>query len=216
MSSRELKNHPGFFLEEAAAADFDMLEDRHGVFNVTSARRSVESQQQLIDRWNAGGKFNRPPYLYEPFRPASKGPHVKNGGIAVDISDWQRFMRVMGEGNFTHPYDWDVVHFEHNGNRETLAKESAIEYKPATEIVNEKGELNMQWIILVLVAPGSTDNNNMVLINMETREMINLGNSEHSAVRAYYAENHKWRYINLDEWAAKFTSANGFNYSYGI
>lgn len=121
--ARELKNHPGMFLNDAAAADFDKIEDMHGIFTVNSARREEAEQQELIDRWDEGGPANRPPWLYNPYRPARLAPHVKNGGIAVDIAQWARFQRVMADGHFTKPYDWDVVHFEHDGNTDTLNNE---------------------------------------------------------------------------------------------
>ncbi len=111
----QLANHPGFYLNDAAAADFDRYERDHGVFQLNDAKREVWEQQDLINRWYAGGWQNRPPYLYQPFEPAELGPHVKDGGKAVDIGDWGRFQQHMGDYNFSKPYDWDVVHFEHTG-----------------------------------------------------------------------------------------------------
>lgn len=122
--ARELKNHPGMFINEAAAADFDRAENEHGIFTVNSAKRSEADQQSLINRWDVGGKYNRPPYLYEPFRPAKDGPHVRNDGIALDIAEWEKFEKIAAQYNFDKPHKWDVVHFEHNGNRSTLISEN--------------------------------------------------------------------------------------------
>lgn len=110
-----LKNHPGFELRDDAAAAFDAYEDAFGIRTVNSARRSVASQQGLINRWDIGGKYNRPPYLYEPARPPEKSRHVMDGGIAVDIGDWRTFKEHCEEFGFYWWGDGDVVHFEFRG-----------------------------------------------------------------------------------------------------
>lgn len=111
-----LKNHPGDWLRDDAAAAFNALEDKYGVFTVNSAARSVAEQNEAIARWDRGGTYNRPPYLYEPARPAERSLHVKDGGIAVDIYEVSRFASVAGEFGFTHPYPGtDPVHFEFVG-----------------------------------------------------------------------------------------------------
>ena len=89
-----LRNHPGFWLRDDAAAAFDRAEAENGVFIVNSAGRTVAEQQDLINKWNRGGTYNRPPYLYRPASPANTSYHVKDGGIAVDIGDWRRFAQI--------------------------------------------------------------------------------------------------------------------------
>lgn len=111
-----LKNHSGFWMREDAALAFDKAEDDHGLFTVNSAGRTIAQQQALIDRWNRGGAANRPPYLYEPASPASSSNHVANGGIAIDIGNWQSFLSICGAYGFTHPVPSDVVHFEYHGS----------------------------------------------------------------------------------------------------
>lgn len=111
-----LRNHPGFWLRDDAAAAFNQAEADHGVFIVNSAGRTVSEQQSLINRWNQGGWQNRPPYLYKPATPAETSNHVVNGGIAVDIGDWRRFAQVCGKYGFRHSYpDSDPVHFDFIG-----------------------------------------------------------------------------------------------------
>jgi len=110
-----LKNHPGFWLRDDAAAAFDAAEAKYGIFNVNSAGRTQQEQQNLINRWNAGGKYNRPPYLYSPAQPASSSNHVKDGGIAVDIANWDRFNDICGEFGFKWWGASDVVHFNFLG-----------------------------------------------------------------------------------------------------
>lgn len=111
-----LKNHPGFWLRDDAASAFDRAEDDHGVFGVNSAGRLESEQQGLLNRWNAGGTSNRPPYLYKPANPASTSNHVRNGGAAIDTSDWRRFATVCENYGFRHTYpDGDVVHFDYIG-----------------------------------------------------------------------------------------------------
>lgn len=115
-----LKNHPGMWLRDDAAKAFDALEARHGVFTVTSAGRTVAEQQGLINRWFEGGIWNRPPYLYEPARPPETSAHVRDGGVAVDIQEWERFKIVAAEYGFYQTFNWDVVHFEYVGSREEI------------------------------------------------------------------------------------------------
>jgi len=113
-----LKNHPGFELRDDAAEAFDKAEADHGNFIVNSAKRTVAYQQGLIDRYAKGGKYNRPPYLYRPANPPESSDHVKNGGIATDLTDWRRFAAVAEDYGFIHPYpDGDPVHFEYVGGK---------------------------------------------------------------------------------------------------
>ena len=111
-----LKNHSGFWLRDDAAAAFNRAEADHGVFIVNSAGRTEYEQQLLINRWNVGGVFNRPPYLYMPAMPARTSNHVAGGGIAVDISDWRRFAQICEQYGFRHTYpNSDPVHFDYVG-----------------------------------------------------------------------------------------------------
>jgi len=110
-----LANHPSFWLRDDAAKAFDKVEADHGLFTVNSAGRTVAQQQALINRWDQGGAANRPPYLYAPARPAETSEHVKDGGIAIDIGNWESFLSVCKPYGFTHPYPTDHVHFEFQG-----------------------------------------------------------------------------------------------------
>lgn len=111
-----LRNHPGYWLRDDAAAAFDRAEAENGVFIVNSAGRTVAEQQNLINKWNQGGTYNRPPYLYQPASPATSSNHVANGGVAVDIGDWRRFAQVCERYGFRHTYpDSDPVHFDYVG-----------------------------------------------------------------------------------------------------
>jgi peptidoglycan hydrolase-like protein with peptidoglycan-binding domain len=110
-----LKNHPGLWLRDDAAAAFDAYEDKYGRRTVNSAGRTVAEQQDAINRWNQGGTYNRPPYLYKPAMPATASEHVKGGGLAVDIGDYQTFRRNSEEFGFFWWGDSDPVHFEFRG-----------------------------------------------------------------------------------------------------
>lgn len=74
-----LKNHPGMWLRTDAAASIERFEADHGVFDINSAGRTRATQLELLARWAKGGKYNRPPYLYQP---ALHSPHEE--GTAVD------------------------------------------------------------------------------------------------------------------------------------
>lgn len=110
-----LKNHPNFWMRDDACQAFNRVEDDHGLFTVNSAGRSAAEQNELIARWDRGGAANRPPYLYQPARPAESSNHVSNGGIAIDLGNWQSFLAVCAPYGFTHPFPSDVVHFEFHG-----------------------------------------------------------------------------------------------------
>lgn len=113
-----LKNHPGMWLRADAAASLERLEAAHGVQPLTSAGRTEAEQQGLIDRWNRGGTYNRPPYLYEPARPASSSSHVKSGGLAIDTTDPDTMRRIGAFYGWWQPHTWDDVHFEYDPNRD--------------------------------------------------------------------------------------------------
>lgn len=108
-----LRNHPGFWMRSDAEASLARWEADHGTISVNSAGRTEAEQQRLIDRWDAGGKYNRPPYLFGPKRPARASSHVYEGGIAFDTSEWQRFLRTCADYGWYQRYSWDVVHFEY-------------------------------------------------------------------------------------------------------
>jgi hypothetical protein len=113
----DLKNHPGKWLNAAAAASFDRMEDAHGgAFNIGDAGRTEATQQSYIDRWNKGGAANRPPYLYEPASPASSSPHVRNGGEAVDVDDsnHRAWIKAHPEFGWSFTIPSDIVHMVYN------------------------------------------------------------------------------------------------------
>lgn len=112
----ELKNHKGYWLRDDAAREFNRAEDDHGVFRVNSAGRTVPQQQTLINRWDKGGAANRPPYLFNPARPAETSNHVVDGGKAVDTPDYVRFAKICRNYGFVHTYPGgDPVHFDFVG-----------------------------------------------------------------------------------------------------
>lgn len=122
----QLKHHPNSFLNAAAAADFDRAEDERGVLNLNEAGRTVATQQALINRWNAGGAANRPPYLYKPAMPATTSNHVVNGGQAVDIANYNTFSAYCQQYGFVHSFPGsDPVHFDHFGVNPTTGHVNA-------------------------------------------------------------------------------------------
>lgn len=113
-----LVNHPTMWLRDDAAASLARFERDKGIVPLNDAGRTEEEQDNYIYRWDQGGKYNRPPYLYEPKRPARESAHVKDGGIAIDTSRYDWFESLCGPYGWYKPYDWDVVHFEYNPNRD--------------------------------------------------------------------------------------------------
>lgn len=111
----QLKNHPGMWLRDDAAAAINALEDKYGKIVINSAGRTVAEQQHLINRWNQGGAANRPPYLYEPKRPATASNHVANGGIAVDVYNYTSDRAKLNEFGFQWYGPSDKVHYTFTG-----------------------------------------------------------------------------------------------------
>ena len=114
----KLRNHKQFWMRDDAEASLARWEADHGIIGVNSAGRYVWEQQEFIDRWNKGGWQNRPPYLYEPKRPATASAHVANGGRAFDTSEWRRFLATCADYGWVQVYPWDVVHFEYFPERD--------------------------------------------------------------------------------------------------
>lgn len=121
-----LKNHPGMFLNDEAAASLERLENDNGVQPITEAGRTVTKQQGFIDAWDRGGPENRPPNLYEPARPAERSDHVKNGGQAVDVVNWRWWRANAGEYGWVVDYDWDVVHFRYDPSKDRKKKNNTL------------------------------------------------------------------------------------------
>lgn len=112
---KALVNHRGLSLADDAADALARFERVHGVQPITSAYRSAATQQGLIDRWNRGGRLNRPPYLYEPASiKASK--HIS--GKAIDTSAPDVFHKYGAAFGFYFNYSYDKVHFEYDGARD--------------------------------------------------------------------------------------------------
>lgn len=126
----DLANHPGKWLRADAAASLDRMEDAHGgAFDISDAGRTEAEQQDLIDRWDEGGAANRPPYLYQPGRPASQSPHVSDGGHAVDVIDEADRDWIKDHSEFGWRFDvnGDVVHMNYYSNLDATSDGSVPE-----------------------------------------------------------------------------------------
>lgn len=140
-----LKNHPGFWLEDSAAAAFDAYEDAHGILELNSAGRYEHEQQELIDRWHAGGKWNRPPYLYRPAEPADQSPHVRGGGRAVDVEDYRKFREHSEDFGFVWFGESDPVHFDFRGwNGKPATVKKVEEDEMAATYINIQGKAGVR------------------------------------------------------------------------
>lgn len=144
-----LANHPGFWLRDDAAAAFNRMEAERGKVTVNSAGRTVAQQQVLINRYAAGGKLNRPPYLFRPASPAGASNHVKNGGVAVDVREYERL------NDYAHLYGFrqsfpgsDPVHFDYVGVVSTPAGGVALPFNQ--DVKNRQAYLNTLGYNLVV------------------------------------------------------------------
>lgn len=137
-----LKNHPGMFLNPAAAASLERMEDEHDApFLVTSAGRTPALQNNYIYRYFVvGGKYNRPPFLYQPARPAEASPHVANGGEAADIGDANHRQWIKNNGarhGWTFPLAWDIVHAVYNPANDRHKNDTATKIKREQQWLND-------------------------------------------------------------------------------
>jgi hypothetical protein len=112
-----LINHPGYRLDKPAADSLARFERDHGVITITSAYRSVADQQALINRWNAGGTRNRPPYLYQPAMPAKASKHTD--GEAFDTPNRSIIEQFGGAYGLEFNFAYDRVHVEYHAAHDT-------------------------------------------------------------------------------------------------
>lgn len=189
----ELKNHPGFHLRRDAAIQFNLYEDHHGVVSVNRAAVSEADQERLIKRWDVGGKFNRPPYLYEPKRPARDSAHVQE--IAVDTSHVSRMFAEAEPYGFYQRYSWDKPHFEFDPARVKI-----------TPFTNKESDMPVN-VKLWLYTP----TNNLILVDHLNKTMRQLGSSPTSGERAAFD---KLPYTKISEqaWRNMVGAGTGFRY----
>lgn len=163
---KALVNHPGMQLRDDAADSLERFERDHGVQPLTSAYRPVSEQQALIDRWDAGGVYNRPPYLYAPRRPASAGLHTK--GTALDTAAPEAF-HVDGERyGWRFLYAYDKVHFEYD---------EAYDTKPEPVKINVKEILGDEDMIMLDTGNGIGLLTGSALVAADTKSVQGLSSA---------------------------------------
>lgn len=138
--TKNLVNHPGMWLGDAEADSLARWEAAKGRLPITDAGRTVAEQQALINRWNAGGAANRPPYLYQPYMPAASGPHV--GGHAIDIAPSARGKAEGPEFGWMHDVASDDVHFVYHADKDQHRSGGAASGGNST-VANEQNWLNV-------------------------------------------------------------------------
>lgn len=139
--TKNLVNHPGMWLADDAADSLARWEAAKGRLPLSDAGRTVAEQQALINRWNAGGAANRPPYLYQPYMPAASGPHV--GGHAVDIAPSARGRAEGPEFGWMHDVASDDVHFVYHPERDSHRGGGAAASGGNSTVANEQNWLNV-------------------------------------------------------------------------
>lgn len=100
-------------MADAAADAMNALEDKYGPRRINRAGVSREEQQQVINQWDRGGTYNRPPYLYPPARPAEASEHVQ--GIAADMYNYTDDRAKLNEFGFEWYGPSDPVHYTFRG-----------------------------------------------------------------------------------------------------
>ena len=155
MNTRELKNHPGHFLREDAANAFDAMEDKYGVIVLNRAGVPEHVQQGLIDRWNKGGPANRPPFLYEPKRPAKASEHVQY--IAVDVYNYTSDRHKLNEFGFKWYGPKDPVHYTFTGWSGNNVAPAIEKEKEEMDFVNIQGKGGSWHAGLICIYRGNAD-----------------------------------------------------------
>jgi len=110
---KDLKYHPGMWMRDDAADAMNALEDKYGPIRINRAGVPKAEQQRLIDRWNMGGTYNRPPYLYPPANPAESSEHVQ--GTAADVYNYTSDRAKLQEFGFVWYGPKDPVHYMFRG-----------------------------------------------------------------------------------------------------
>lgn len=106
-----LKNHPGMWMRDDAAAAIDALEDKYGVIRINRAGQTEAQQQSMIDKWDRGDRAG----MFEPKRPARLSTHVINGGEAVDVYNYTDDRAKLEEFGFEWYGPKDPVHYTFTG-----------------------------------------------------------------------------------------------------
>lgn len=97
----------GWLNDDAAASLHRMDAQKGSLVQVTEAGRTNAQQWALWNRWQAGGTYNRPPYLYQPAYPGTS-PH--EAGNAIDSNDsW--LLSYGGRNGWRRNIPSDVVHW---------------------------------------------------------------------------------------------------------
>ncbi|QDF15988.1 endolysin [Microbacterium phage MonChoix] len=107
MATKPLKNHPGMWLRADAADAINDLEDKYGVIRINRAGATEADQQKIIDAWDRGDRDG----LFPPARPAKASNHVKDGGIAVDVYNYNDDRAKLNEFGFQWYGKSDPVHY---------------------------------------------------------------------------------------------------------
>lgn len=112
MTITSLSGGRGRLRSDAAASIARIDKARHGhPLHITSALRTDAQQRALIRRWNLGGVYNRPPYLYKP---AMYPPFPHASGLVVDTTD-VAWMLTWGRAHgWRRPFFYDKVHFQYH------------------------------------------------------------------------------------------------------
>lgn len=101
----------GWLNDDAAASLHRMDAERGAVIPLTDAGRTNAEQWALWNRWQAGGTYNRPPYLYQPAYPGSS-PHEAGNAIDVGNNDARNWViNNGGRHGWRRNIASDVVHF---------------------------------------------------------------------------------------------------------
>ncbi|WP_162238335.1 hypothetical protein, partial [Microbacterium sp. Leaf351] len=103
----------------------------------------------------------------------------------------------MGFGEWWHWTYWGLL-----GVIGTPAATTATPFTPVP-----KRSLTMDEALII-----EQTSNNMVLVNVKDRTLVNLGNDPKSQLRAWFAENHPYKFMGSDEWTKTFGPGTGYNY----
>lgn len=89
---------------------------------------------------------------------------------------------------------------------ESTAGGDAHPLTPAADVA-EGRKLTMTEALIV-----EATSNNLVIVNVKDRTLINLGNDPDDQLRAWFADNYPHKFMSSEEWTAKFGPGTGYNY----
>ncbi|MDQ1169595.1 hypothetical protein QE392_001399 [Microbacterium proteolyticum] len=211
---------PGVGYTAPAAASMRRLERALGrEHDCNSSYRDYDEQMRMYNAWQRYVNSGYNP-RYKPNHSRAIHPDTSEhcAGIADDSDDWTTpgYIDLAAEHGWIRTAAWDPTeqhHFtyqwwkdQHRNDPEPTTVEPAT-VEPAEEPPIKKRKLTMHEALIV-----HEPTNALLIVNVRERTLISLGKDPNSMLRAWYAENHPWKFMGGEEWDRTFGKGSGYSY----